>query len=306
MNPPQSRAKILVMRGGGIGDFILTLPSIGLLRDAFPDCRLDVLGYRRVLGLVEGRHYADAVRSIDWAPLAALFNPRAKPDPALAAYLREFDLIVSYVYDPDGLFRMSLQKIGITHLLEASPHPTGPEHAAHFLAAPLASLGIKIEKCHPRLFLPPDIALPLPDPGNWVAIHPGSGGTKKNWPVVYWEKLLGRLVGSGRCVLVCGGEADEDELASLRAHAGERVHFLTHEPLDVLGATLATCRLFVGHDSGLSHLAAAVGIPTTVLFGPTDANIWAPCGSRVISAPDGRLCDLEPGAVWERLADMLP
>lgn len=298
--------KILVMRGGGIGDFILTLPAIEFLRGAFPDSHLEILGYRRVLGLVDGRPYADAVRSIDWAPLAALFNPRAEPDPALSEYLRNFDLILSYLYDPDGLFRTSLEKIGIGRLLQANPHPSGDGHAANFFAAPLIEWGIEVRECRPRVFLSPDIARPLPGPGRWVAMHPGSGGSKKNWPLGHWNQLIHRTLEEGCRVMICGGEADADQMAFLRAQLPDTVFFLEHEPLDVLGASLAQCGLFIGHDTGISHLAAAVGIPTIALFGPTNPDVWAPVGSRVVRAPEGRLSDLEPSRVWDMMREMLP
>jgi heptosyltransferase-2 len=56
---------ILVIRGGALGDFILTLPAIGLLRENFPDCQLEILGYRHIAVLAEGRYYANSTRSIE-------------------------------------------------------------------------------------------------------------------------------------------------------------------------------------------------------------------------------------------------
>ena len=79
--------KILVIRGGAIGDFILTLPAIGLLRENFPDCHLEILGYRHICSLAEKRHYANATRSIEYGPMAGFFNPKAARDAELLSLI---------------------------------------------------------------------------------------------------------------------------------------------------------------------------------------------------------------------------
>ena len=72
--------RILVIRSGALGDFILTLPAIGLLRENFPACHLEILGYRHIAAIAEGRFYANSTRSIDYGPLAGFFHPRAALD----------------------------------------------------------------------------------------------------------------------------------------------------------------------------------------------------------------------------------
>ena len=115
--------RILVIRGGALGDFILTLPAIRLLRDNFRDCALHILGYRHIAILAEG-YYADSIRSIDYGPLAGFFNPKASLDPELCDYFAGFQQIVSYIYDPDGLFAGGLRRAGAqqSHLCLAEDH----------------------------------------------------------------------------------------------------------------------------------------------------------------------------------------
>src|ERR1700722_11976877 len=96
--------RILVIRGGAIGDFILTLPALRLLREGFPACRIEIVGYRHICALAGRRFYADAVRSIEYGPMAGFFNPRATHDEELSGYFASFDQVVSYLYDPDGMF----------------------------------------------------------------------------------------------------------------------------------------------------------------------------------------------------------
>ena len=99
---------------------------------------------------------------------------------------------------------------------------------------------------------------------------------------------------SPQLVLV-GGEADERQFERL-AQRTEAQSLLAFRdlPLPHLAAVLERARLFVGHDSGISHIAAAAGAPALLLFGPTDPSTWAPANERVevIEAPDGNLREL--------------
>ena len=81
--------RILVIRGGAIGDFVLTLPAIKLLRDAFPDARLEILGYKHIAALAENRFYADATRSIEYGALAGFFAKGGDLPAELARVLRQ-------------------------------------------------------------------------------------------------------------------------------------------------------------------------------------------------------------------------
>jgi heptosyltransferase-2 len=111
--------RILVIRGGAIGDFILTLPAIKLLREGFPRARIEILGYESILALAERRFYADAIRSIEYGPLARFFAKGSVLPPELNEYFGSFDLIVSYLFDPDRIFQSNLKRCGIKIFLPA-------------------------------------------------------------------------------------------------------------------------------------------------------------------------------------------
>src|SRR5215831_13118771 len=101
--------RILVIRGGAIGDFILTLPALKALRDARPSAHIEILGYKHIAALAENRFYAQAVRSIEYGPLARFFARNSKLPAELADYFASFDLIISYLYDPDEVFAKNLR-----------------------------------------------------------------------------------------------------------------------------------------------------------------------------------------------------
>ncbi len=302
--------RILVIRGGAIGDFILTLPAIRLLREGFPDCHLEVMAYRRVIPLVEGRYYANTGRCIEYGPLASCFNPKAEMAKELESYFLGFNQIVSYLYDPDDLFRRSLEKIGVKNFLPISPHIQPGVHAAQHLAGPLACMALFLEDPEARLHLTEEDkasadALLQEFPGRWVAIHPGSGSSKKNWPVERWEEVILRIkeTHGADAIAIIGGEADSEPITRLRSTFGNSLHFFENLPLNILGAILSRCSVFLGHDSGISHLAAAAGPSTILLFGPTDPDTWAPLGKhvRVIKGEQGCLHRISTSQLMEEV-----
>ena len=309
------KPRILVIRGGAIGDFILTLPALRLLRENFPAAHLEILGYRHIIALAEGRAYADATRSIEYGPMAGFFVPRSVLAPDLVAYFASFQQVVSYLFDPDGFFEANLRRAGVKNLLPAYAKIDDSDHAAHQLARPLQSLALYLEDhaatVHPsaedRAFA--DEFLGAND-APLIALHPGSGSPRKNWLLENWRALGDWLLArrpSPRLLLI-GGEADHAQLATLTAAwRGAPVLLARDLPLPHLAALLARCRLFVGHDSGISHLAAAAGAPCVLLFGPTDPAVWAPANPHVsiLPAPGGDLAALPVALVQAEAARRL-
>ncbi len=294
--------RILVIRGGAIGDFVLTLPAIKLLRDEYPTARVEILGYKHIAALAENRFYAQTTRSIEYGALAAFFARGGELDEELARYFASFDLVVSYLFDPDGIFQRNLERCGVDTFIAAPPKVADGEHAALQLAHPLEQLGLRLSdpaaKLYPstgdrefaRVFLGAALAQ--------VAIHPGSGSTSKNWPIERWNALLSAL--RGRELLIIGGEADERQLAALRTH---NARFALNLPLPHLAAVLERCAMFIGHDSGISHIAAAVGTPSLLLFGATKPEVWAPANPavQVIRSASGNLNEISVEQVLERV-----
>jgi ADP-heptose:LPS heptosyltransferase len=304
--------RILVIRGGAIGDFILTLPTLKALRDARPQAHIEILGYKHIAVLAENRFYAQAVRSIEYGPLARFFARNSELPAELSDYFASFDLVISYLYDPDRIFETNLRRCGVENLI------CGPArivenagHAARQLARPIEKLGINVvdlaERIFPsiqdRKFAREFLAL-IPQP--IVAIHPGSGSHEKNWPLKNWSGLFSRgsRFANLERLVVISGEADQAQTGQLEREWKNRdVRFARNLPLPRLAAVLERA-IFIGHDSGISHLAAAAGANCILLFGATDLNVWASKNEnvRVLSAPDGRLSDLQIETVEAALA----
>ncbi len=300
--------RILVIRGGAIGDFVLTLPAIKLLRDQFPKAHLEILGYKHIAALAEKHFYADEARSIESASLARFFAKDSELPAELLDYFAGFDLILSYLYDPDRIFETNVGKsLGGTFIAGPSKIDSS-EHAVVQLARPLAVMGLSLTDPAARLF-PTDADRQAAEPllehsGRMIALHPGSGSETKNWPIENWIELGNALLARDHSLIIIAGEADTARTQQLRlVWDGKPVRFAENLPLPHLAALLEG-GAFIGHDSGISHIAAAVGARCVLLFGPTDPAIWAPANEKVkvLRAPDGKMELLEietvAAALW--------
>jgi heptosyltransferase-3 len=308
--------RVLVVRGGAIGDFILTLPALKALRDAYPDARIEILGYKHIAVLAENRFYAQAVRSIEYGPLSRFFAKNSELPAESADYFATFDLIISYLYDPDGIFESNLRRCGVKNLLfgPAKIAKTS-DHAAWQLARPIEELGIRVVDLTEKIFLSEEDRqfgrefLQTPSQPI-IAIHPGSGSKEKNWPLQNWIELFSREhwhVEKRPSLIVISGEADKAQTAQLEhTWKDQNIRFAKNLPLPHLAAVLEHS-IFIGHDSGISHLAAAAGANCILLFGPTDPNVWAPSNEnvQVVAAESGRLNDLGTGLVQAALSGSL-
>lgn len=198
----------------------------------------------------------------------------------LSNYFASFDLIISYLFDPDQIFATNLRRCGVEELLVGPAKLLGTEHAAQQLAQPLKELDLALQNCAAEIF-PTEEDRAVAEkllPQNFIAIHPGSGSVTKNWPLEKWIELGKRFARED--VVVIAGEADN--LAPLREAWRDRsVRYIENQPLPIVAAVLARASHFIGHDSGISHIAAAVGAHCTLLFGPTDPAVWAPRNENV-------------------------
>lgn len=297
-------SRILVLRGGAVGDFVVTLPALAALRAHWPDATVTLAAYPRTGRLALAGGLAHRLRSLDDAAAALLFadGPDAGAAAALGTWLGPADLAVSYLHDPDGRVAARLREAGIARVLAIDPLVgEGQGHAADVLAGPLSGLGLEVRlPCRPALALPDELraagrALLPATARACVSIHPGSGSAAKNWPLERFLAVAAVLRADGAQPVVVAGEAEEGLLPVLRREAPDLPRICCPDLAAVAGA-LAACVLHVGNDSGLAHLAAAVGTPVVAVFGPSDPARWAPRGPAV------RIVRPAPGAVGGGLA----
>ena len=264
-----------------MGDLLITLPALGLLRSNWPAARIELVGHARAAGLAVLGGYLDAAHSQHEARWSALFAPAPLPS-GLADWLGTFDVIINYWPDPDRILASRFPVRSGQMYLAGTAVPTIAPAARHF-CEPLRALGLATDDFRSQLPYP---AAPHSKGDSQtvpIAIHPGSGSAAKNWPDERWQELMARLDAP---ILLVLGEAERERwtaplLAQFSSPHRHRREIADRLPLSALAAALRQCRLFLGHDSGVSHLAAAVGRPCVLLFGPTDPAMWAPPGTHV-------------------------
>ncbi|MFO7642488.1 MAG: glycosyltransferase family 9 protein [Candidatus Competibacteraceae bacterium] len=308
------RVRILVLRGGAIGDFMLTLPALCALRRQWPDAYLEIIGYPHIAELARAAGLADHIDSLDRARIAMLFSDRPGPDPALRAHIRSFHFVLSYLHDPNGVVVENLRRSGSKQVLYGSPKPSAAGlHAADHLLRPLEELALFEAGAVPRLDLLPRhrdagharlAQLGLRGGRPPVALHPGSGSPSKNWPVERFINLALALAKRGVAPFFLTGEADLPALESIRRAAPKDIPLVRGLSLLETAELLSACPFFAGNDSGITHLAAALQCRCWAIFGPSDPSVWGPRGAHVsiLRAPDGILEALSLHAVLEAMS----
>ncbi len=288
--------KILILRGGALGDFILTLPAFAALRRRYPQAAIELCTRPRHAWLALESGLADSAADIDAAEMAELFMPAPQSNqpwpPIYEKYLSNFSLIVNYLPDPDGTLTDNLRR-GTQKPCITLPHrPAIGEHAADAWSRPLQSMHDgDVQSAIPRLQLPerllrPGAAMLRALCGNRapIVIHPGSGSAIKNWPAENFIQLADSLqhAGDWQPVFLLG-EAEAD----WAKHWQMPWLVIAQPDLAQAAGILTAARLYIGNDSGISHLAASLGIPVVVLFGPSDPVGWGPRGKnvRILRAP---------------------
>lgn len=128
------------------------------------------------------------------------------------------------------------------------------------------------------------------NPDGPVVCHVGAGSPAKRWPLARWAELL---KGTHELWVVLAGEVEAERLTPDERRVFRAIGGRVCGSLDELATTLVAARVFVGADTGPTHLAAQLGVPTLALFGPTEPGVWAPVGPRVAVLAPWRPCGME-------------
>jgi hypothetical protein len=264
-----------------------------------------LLGNRARLELAVAAGIADAAHDVAQVDFESIFST---PSARLIAFLQPFDRCVAFLRD-NGEIAAALRACGIANVKTAPglPPDDWPRHASEYYLDAVEANGVIPAEAgiqqtpasvvknalDPRfrggddagdlrghlkrncLQAPPLLPIPATGAKHDIVIHPGSGAKRKNWPADSFVELTRRLMHGRRAVEWILGPAEEE----ITRPAG--VPLLNEPSLVVLAGALAASRLYIGNDSGITHLAAAVGCPTVAVFGPTNPATWAPPGAHV-------------------------
>ncbi len=275
--------RTLVVHTGGLGDFLLACPTIqALAREG----AVELLGRPERLALAVAGGIAVVAHDIESVGFDSLFST---PTAMIANFLARFERCIVWMRD-DGTLARAICSCGVPDVrtFPGLPPEDWRAHASMYYAH---ALGFDE--------LPPFRLSVAPAQSYDIIIHPGSGGRRKNWPWERFATLAKALAHEGRRIVWCLGPAEEEGPWNA-AHPLIRP---TH-PLE-LARHLAGAALYIGNDSGATHLAAAVGCPTVAIFGPTAQNTWAPRGPHVRVAAGNPWPEVHDvlAAIGERMKD---
>lgn len=289
-----SPLQTLIIHQGALGDFLLALPVLEGLVRLEPAMQMDFCARTELVALIAGRSWVGQVHPADSAALAPFFHEDLWPHAAIPRFIETAGQVFVLGQRGSRLLaeRLAARLPQPVHWIQSFPGPGQVQPVSAFILEQFRTAGWDLALTPPRLSLEDsDLAAVR----QWldsrcgnaglrpVLLHPGSGGRGKIWPLARWWGLMEWLGGCSRQpVCLSLGPADEHLRDFAReAHNRLGVHLL--EPLELprLAAFLSRCLFYVGNDSGVSHLAAAVGVPTVAIFGPTDSRVWGPVGDHV-------------------------
>ncbi len=292
--------KVLIIHSGGIGDLLMALPAMRVFRHAFPNATLEMMGRPERLALVAHDLRASFLHSIDQAGMAYFYAEDASLPPRLRAFFSSFGAVLLFGGAGGNILAKNVKRAGAGRVISIPPFP--PEglrvHVSDYLVESLRREGIQGENACLPLQLPQEAlnaaqgffaGWGAKEGARILAIHPGSGSPRKNWPPENFARVADWAAERAETLLLSGpAERGAEEIRKAMKKAGPLVGDTL--PLTRLAGVLKWSRAYLGNDSGITHLAASVGVPTVALFGPTDPEVWGPRGAGVRIIHDKKPC----------------
>jgi len=256
--------KILIVHLGALGDLLLSRPALLAIRMRFPQAEMDFLGYPHLTSLIKWEMRIRHTYNIEYSKENEKF-------------WYNYDLFIFFARKNYPAWEKVLT-FAPSIFIKTIPPPEVNLPVFQFQLQQLHKQGFEIPSEFPSLSLPPaEISLNIcPD----FLIHPGSGSSSKNWPPAYFAEVIQAFSQCNPGLII--GPADRKVAEEILSFLGnKKIILLEQLSLLTLAAIISKVRVFLGNDSGISHLAAALGVPSFVIFGPTNANIWKPWGREV-------------------------
>ncbi len=285
---------ILIVHQGAIGDFILSLPALEALHHFYLEAKFTFLAHSNILELIRARPYFKNVfdcNSSHWAPL---YSQGGKLASRNLESLLQVDSVFVFGRSSSQLLVNNLTDnlVKPVHRIDPFPEVDFGSDLTEYQCLQLEKIGI------PAIPPPEAIIAParqdileahaflrqnLSSKDRLILLHPGSGSPKKLWSPLGWLSMINRLSSEKNLrFALLQGPADAEIVHHLRSQLETITPIMVvNWPLGKLAALISEAPLYLGNDSGVTHLAAACGTPTIALFGPTDPQIWAPRGPRV-------------------------
>lgn len=325
--------RAVILQPGALGDCILTLPLVKLMQEALHLGGVDIIGHADYIGFLPERSGISSIRSIDSTDLHRLFaEPNtfdlADNDPLIHLF-SDYAWIVTFMGEPNGNFEQNLifatncsHSAEIVTLSLKPPEATTQHVAEYYMCQLVQESGLPSEWMKPAAR---DALIAATESDRrqgrelldqagvdmskrLVVLHPGSGGRQKCWHIENFISVAEALRSQEIEVLFLLGPAELERFdQAKKARLCETAPCLTHLPLSQVVGLLSCADAFVGNDSGVTHLAAALGRRTFALFGPTDPALYHPLGptASILHDPAPRFSEEPAPDLQKALLDSL-
>jgi ADP-heptose:LPS heptosyltransferase len=299
--------KILIIKLRYIGDTLTLLPVVRAIKKNKPEARVSLMVYKGTEGILSYQEEIDEMILLDrkdmkrgsvWKRLK--YNWKIWRE----VYQKRFDLVIDFTFsDRSSLISLVsraplrigaplgnlLERLTYHKLIEADPQKT---HIVDYQLASLESLGFSIPEPDMNIFVPEETIKKIQEQwasgtqrGPIIIIHPGARRPLRQWRAERFAQIADRLINTHQAhILLIGGPGEESILDRVEGHMTQKPGGkITSLPLIELAALLRQAQLFIGNDTGTGHIAAGVGTPHIILFGPNFPHLWAPRGAKGFS-----------------------
>lgn len=264
-----------VIHAGAIGDFVLTLSLIQAMRRA-SYAPIRILGRPHYGNLAGAQDGVDSVADIEAAPWHRLFGP--DPGDAIdAMFAAEPAALVLDLLGVSDASIQAMRSCGVDRViqLDSRATPKSTEHITRQWHAEIERQGLYLPIEPPTIRIEADAR----QPRDRAVLHVGSGSHAKRWPLECWIDVAKLFQKRGLEVCFPLGPAELEPCEAAAWSSLDRVGRRIETPsFAELKALIGSSRIYVGNDSGITHLAAALGTPTLAIFGATDPCVWRPPG----------------------------
>ena len=290
--------QVLIIHPGGLGDVLLALPAIRALRATYEAAALVLISRSDVGNLLLSCAEVQHSMPLEGPAFTELVARTGLLPNRFCDSIRETDIAVCWLTDTNGHLSRSLRALGVRKVIVQSPFQ-GMQSFQHQSERFLGSLGNIVGPIDSSGCL--QIDSDTQNKGRrmidalggtatkTVVLHPGSGSRHKCTAPTLFVNMARNLSVTGYRPIIVGGPADDESVSTVATQLDAGIPVVTGLDLLSMAGLLAHTALFVGHDSGLTHLAATLHRPTVAIFGPTPAERWAPRGKHV-KVVGGDLC----------------
>lgn len=315
----KKESKIVFIGYGVLGDFIVCLKSLELLREKFPEAHITYVGNKTFAQLGFNDYHINEIIETD-DELKKYYSEKGYKSEKWETVLNKTNLLINHPMDPDGIFVCNLQNKGFNHLKTPEPNfqltketkillhgeVQNEENSAYEQVAELLlNIGVSTDNWVPSLQLPKTLISKAKRVINkykkehnaniLLAFHPGASSVHKLMPLDKWKEVIKKSLNSKLLILVFTGPAEEPLLSEVKKELNEfNCINLHNEELQYAAALLSQCDLFFGHDTGFAHIAAALGVKSFLIFGKQSLpQVWAPPTNKTITIASENIKNLE-------------